>query len=320
MADRNFRHLLEEAWREDRMVCVGLDPDWERIPPSLKTTPGGRERDPGDVLLDFNKAIIDVTYDVAGTYKPQSAYYEKFGASGYSILKATVEYMDARAPRTGRILDAKRADIDRTNRGYVDSIFGYLGFDAVTLHPYLGGEQALRPFLDQKDKGCIVLCRTSNPEAAEFQDLSVAIDESEVAGIMSGPVRSCEDDGALTNHYSGRNRHVPLYKLVALRVANYWNTNGNCLLVIGATYPREAQEVRRLVGDDVYFLVPGIGTQGGDITAAVKACRNSRGEGFIVNSSSGIIHASSGDDFAERARERAIELNNAINQYRKEGL
>jgi orotidine-5'-phosphate decarboxylase len=104
--------------------------------------------------------------------------------------------------------------------------------------------------------------------------------------------------------------------VVALRVANHWNTNGNCCLVVGATYPSEAQEIRRIVGDEIPFLVPGVGSQGGDIEAAVKACRNSRGEGMIVSSSSGIIHASQGADFAERAGEEAAKLNRLIGRYR----
>lgn len=320
MEARNFRNLLEGAWREDRLVCVGLDPAWEKIPPSLKTR-GGMDREPGAVLLDFNKAIIDATRDIAGTYKPQSAYYERFGAAGYEALKATVDYMTDRAPHTPRILDAKRADIDRTNLGYVASIFDDMGFDAVTLHPYLGGEKALRPFLDRADKGCIVLCRTSNPDAAEFQDSMVEVfGSTELNGLITGPVGTCSVDFNRYRRTAGKDIwRMPLYLKVALRVAYHWNTNGNCLLVVGATYPEEAATIRSMVGDDVYFLVPGIGAQGGDVAAAVKACRNSQGEGIIINSSSGIIHASAGDDFAERAREQAIRLNDAINEHRREG-
>jgi orotidine-5'-phosphate decarboxylase len=313
VSQRSFRRLLQAQWQNHRRVCVGLDPDWEKVPSSLKTA-GGQERDPGDVLFDFNRAIIDATCDVAGTYKPQSAYYEKWGVSGCRALKRTVEYMDERAPLVPRILDAKRADIDRTNRGYVDSAFGQLGFDAITLHPYLGGVSALRPFLDHAEKGCIVLCRTSNPDAREFQDLPVVIASEKLDELLTGPAGST-DPRLLEHRRSGGEYRLPLYLVVALRVANHWNTNGNCGLVVGATYPEEAREIRQLVGDDLFFLVPGVGVQGGDLQRAVQAGRDSRVEGLIVSSSSGIIHASQGADFAERAREKAMELNEAIDQH-----
>src|SRR5262249_14098526 len=127
MGARNFRQLLQNQWRRDRMICGGLDPDWGRIPPALKTR-GGMERDPAQVVLDFTRTIIDATCDVAGTYKPQSAFYEKWGAAGQAVLERTIEYLDQAAPDTPRILDAKRADaIDRVNRAYVEAVFGHLG-------------------------------------------------------------------------------------------------------------------------------------------------------------------------------------------------
>jgi orotidine-5'-phosphate decarboxylase len=235
------------------------------------------------------------------------------------VLERTIEYLDQAAPDTPRILDAKRADaIDRVNRAYVDAVFGRVGFDAVTLHPYQGGLHALRPFLDQKEQGLIVFCRSSNPGAGEFQDLLVALQQDELQDLLSGPARSCTDEATLFGRASNGHHLTPLYLVVALRVANHWNKQGNCGLVVGATYPNEAREIRRLVGDEVYFLVPGAGAQGGDVAASVKACRNSRNEGFILSSSSGIIHASQQSDFAERAREKATELNEAINRYRQE--
>src|SRR5207248_754365 len=153
-------------------------------------------------------------------------------------LKRTVEYLDQQAPQVPRILDAKRADIDRTNRGYVDSAFGHLGFDAITLHPYLGGVMALRPFLDAAEKGCIVLCRTSNPDAREFQDQQVVIAADQLDELLTGPAAST-DRSSLECRRSGGAYLLPLYLVVALRVANHWNTNGNCCLVVGATYPEE---------------------------------------------------------------------------------
>jgi orotidine-5'-phosphate decarboxylase len=314
MQPRDFRSLLEQRWRRDCLVCIGLDPDWDMIPANLKST-REQERDPGDVLYDFGRAIIDATGDLTGTYKLQSSYYERWGAAGYLALRRTVEYLDQVAPSIPRILDAKRGDNYRSNRGYVISIFEHLGFDAVTLHPYLGGVE-LRPFLEQRHKGCIVNCRNSNPDAAEFQDQQIVVQPDQVEALLTGPAGST--DAAYLEPYRRESAYLlPLYLVVALRVANHWNTNGNCCLVVGATCPSEAREIRRVVGDDLYFLVPGVGNQGGDIEASVKACRNSRGEGMIVSSSSGIIHASQGADFAERAREEAAKLNGLIVRYRR---
>ncbi len=321
METRNFRSLLEGAWREDRVVCVGLDPDWDLIPESLKKTPRGKARKPDDVIVDFNRGIIDATSDVAGAYKPQMSYYEKFGVAGYDAVDITSLHIKNRAPRTAIIGDGKRGDIDRSNRGYIDSFFDNLQFDAITLHHYLG-KQASRPFLECTDKGCIIMCRTSNQESGEFQDALIALREEGYKELIDGPARpDFEETDEFRNTccetVAGNYYLIPTFKFVALRVAFHWNTDGNCLLVVGATYPEDAADVRTLVGDDMYLLVPGIGKQGGDLSAAVRACRNSRGEGFIVNSSSGIIHASSGNDFAECARRKAIELNCAINEIRK---
>src|SRR5262245_43941966 len=132
MGPRDFRALLGQRWRQDCLVCIGLDPDWDLIPASLKSA-RGQERDPGDVLYDFGRAIIDATCEVAGTYKPQSSYYERWGSAGYLALQRTVEYLDEAAPAVPRILDAKRGDNASSNRGYAISIFDRLGFDAVTL-------------------------------------------------------------------------------------------------------------------------------------------------------------------------------------------
>ena len=155
------------------------------------------------------------------------------------------------------------------------------------MHPYLGAE-AMKPFLDQKDKGIVVLCRTSNPGAGEFQDLKV-----EVA------------DG----------QHVSLYLQLASRAANFWNQNGNCGVVVGATYPDELRKVREIVGD-MPILVLGIGAQGGDVEKTVTAGLDSKKAGLIINSSRGIIFASKGADFAEAARRETEKLRDMINQYR----
>lgn len=270
-----FQNKLDQVVQKaDSLVCVGLDSDIEKIPSFLK-----EKKYP---LFEFNKAIIDGTHDLVCAYKPNSAFYEAEGAFGITQLKMTCDYLEEKYPEIVIILDAKRADIGSTNEGYVKFIFDYLGVDAVTLHPYLGRE-AIQPFLARLDKGCIILCRTSNPGAGEFQDLQT---------------------GGET-----------LYKVIARKVVEEWNGNGNCLLVVGATYPEELREVRKIAGD-MTFLVPGVGAQGGDIEKTVKAGLNSKGSGMIISSSRGIIFASTGRDFAQKARTAAKALKDEINKYR----
>lgn len=233
-------------------------------------------------LFSFNKAIIDATHEFVCAYKPNSAFYEALGERGVGELKATCDYIRIMYPEIPIILDAKRGDIGSTNEGYTEYAFDYLQVDAITLHPYLGKE-SLEPFFTYTDKGLIFLCRTSNPGAGEFQDLK-----------LNGE---------------------PFYKYVAQEVSGKWNSNNNCLLVVGATYPEELAEVRKLVGDMI-FLVPGIGAQGGEVEATVKAGKNSHGKGMIISSSRGIIFASSGEDFAQKAADIAEATRDQINLYR----
>ncbi len=255
--------------KANSLLCVGLDPYPPKIPGQLS-------------LLDFNKAIIDATAEFACAFKPNSAFYEAAGSDGVTVLKQTCDYLKQSYPDLPIILDFKRADIGNTNDHYVTFAFDYLGVDAVTVQPYLG-QEAVQPFLDCKDKGIIVLCRTSNPGAGEFQDL-------ELGGKK-------------------------LYLQVAENVASKWNANGNCLLVVGATYPDELAEIRRVVGDDMYLLVPGIGAQGGDVAATLQA----GGDRLIINSARAIIYASSGDDFAQAAADEARKARDEINQNRGGG-
>ena len=256
------------------LLCVGLDSDIKKLPAQFKNSPTPQ--------FDFNKAIIEATHDLVASYKPNSAFYEARGEQGIKELKMTMDYLHEHYPEIFTVLDAKRADIGNTNEGYLQFIFDYLGFDSVTLHPYLGSE-ALAPFLKRSDKVSIILCRTSNPGAREFQDLLV--------------------DGE------------PLYQRVAKKVIGEWNNNNNCFMVIGATYPEEMALVRKIAGD-MTFLVPGIGAQGGDVEKTVKAGLNSQKAGMIINSARGIIFASSGEDFAERARAEAMKLRDEINRWR----
>lgn len=270
-----FQQKLDNIIQKNNsLVCVGLDTDIDKLPAHIKTLEHPQ--------YQFNKSIIDATHDVVCAYKPNSAFYEALGDSGVVQLKMTCDYLHTTYPEIPIILDAKRADIGNTNEGYIKYVFDYLQADAVTLQPYLGAE-ALKPFLDQADKGIIILCRTSNPGAGEFQDLTV--------------------DGE------------QLYKYVCKKVVNSWNINNNCLLVVGATYPEELAEIRKLAGD-MTFLVPGTGAQGGDVEKTVKAGINSQKAGMIINSSRGIIFASNAEDFAQKSREEAIKLRDEINKYR----
>ncbi len=279
MAERDFRALAEGQWSHRRLLCVGLDSD-ATVLDALVGKHRSRFGDFGPQAY-FNRAIVDATCDVAGAYKPNSAFYEARGASGISDLRATIRYINEVAPAVPVILDAKRADIGNTNIGYAEYAFEYLGVDAMTVHPYLG-QEALQPFLKRASKGIFVLCRTSNPGAGEFQD-------------------------QLCNDGTGS---VPLYQHVARSVARSWNENGNCGLVVGATYPDELATVRQIVGD-LPILVPGIGTQGGDLLASVDAGITDSG-GLFLNAARSIIFNAMADDFAEAARTEAERLDERI--------
>lgn len=269
----SFIKKLEKRWKQNKYVCVGLDSDYSKIPLIVR-----RNYSIEESIVEFNKAIIDKTVDLVCAYKMQSSYYEAEGSKGIRALRKTVKYIKRNYPEIPLILDAKRADIGSTNEGYVKAIFDYLLFDAVTVNPYLGGESLL-PFLERKDKGIIVLVKTSNPGAGEFQDL-----------LIGGK---------------------PLYQIVAKNVAKLWNKNGNCSVVVGATYPKELKVVRKIIGD-MPILIPGIGAQAGDLKATIKNGQGKKSWGMIINSSRGIIFASSGKDFAEVARKKTLELHEQI--------
>lgn len=270
--ERNFRALLEAQWDKRKFLCIGLDPAVERVPSAA------RRADTRETLLAFNRALIDATKDIVCAYKPNAAFYEAYGEEGWSVLRETVEYIREQAPEVPVILDAKRADIGSSNEGYVAGSFARMRSDAITVQPYLGSE-ALAPFLEQKDKGIIVLCRTSNAGSGELQDLLV--------------------DGE------------PLFMHVARMVSQKWNANNNCALVVGATYPDELRRVREVIGD-MPILIPGVGAQGGDIEKTVAAGKDERGRGFIISSSRSVIYASDGEDFAEAARVEALKMHGAI--------
>lgn len=304
MKGRNFRQMLETQWSQGKFVCVGLDSDVWQIP--KESIPNSKYLTAAQLVLFFNRRIVDATYDLVCAYKPNVAFYEKLGDEGSHALRETVAHIHRVAPDVPVILDAKRADIGNTNKGYVAMAFDFLQADAITVNPYLGAE-ALQPFLAQADKGIIVLCCTSNSGAGEFQDLIVSpsYEEERRWNLPSGPRGEQEPT------------RMPLYQYVAYRVSREWNKNGNCALVVGATYPEKLREVRVIIGD-MPILLPAVGFQQKDIPLEVQVKQvvsngaDSRKRGMIINSASGII-------FAPDPREATLQLHYLINQCREKG-
>jgi len=264
-----FSEIDEAVKKNNSLLCVGLDPDPALMPPGLD-------------ILDFNKAIIDATSNMVCAYKPNLAFYEAEGARGWDNLKQTVDYIPKGIPV---IADAKRGDIGNTAKAYAKAIFDELKFDAVTINPYLGFD-AVEPFLNYKDRGVFILCRTSNAGAADFQSLKVVSDGKE----------------------------LPLYQVVAKK-AGQWNKTKNVGLVVGATYPDELKALR-LAYPEMPFLIPGVGAQGGDLKLVVQYGMDKHGAGIIINSSRQILYASRDKDFAEAAARAAAALRHEINLYR----
>lgn len=296
---RNFKELLEGQWSKGNFVCAGLDPD-----PDLRKLPEPRrfrhtEYAAQTLTGEVSKFLLDIveeTCDVVAAYKANSAFFEAHGEEGWRCLRYVIRRIHEIAPDVPVILDAKRADIGNTNIGYVQEFFGEYACnaDAVTVHPYLGAE-ALAPFLDCTDKGVFVLCKTSNKGSGEFQNLAVEVPLERPRGFAPG-----SDTG-------GYPAYMRLYQYVAKRVVQEWNRNENCGLVVGATYPEELSEVRK-IAPDIPLLIPGIGAQGGDLEATVRAAKGK----MLINSSRGIIYASSGRDYAEAAEREATKLHSAI--------
>ena len=267
----SFAERLNRAYTSSGgLLCVGLDPDPLKLPADLAQN--------AQPLAAFNRRIVDATADVAAAYKPQIAFYSALGRE--TELRASIDYIRERAPRALVILDAKRNDIGNTAEAYAREAFERYDADAVTISPYMG-DDSVRPFLARPDRGAILLCRTSNPGARDFQDLLV--------------------DG------------LPLYRRVAERADRDWNGAGNLMLVVGATYPREMADLRR-AHPRLPFLVPGIGAQGGNLASTLAAGLDAAAQGLLINSSRGIMYAGGGAAPAIRAA--AVELHAAINHGR----
>ena len=236
---------------------------------------------PGIGIFEFNKAIIDATCDLVCAYKPNIAFYEALGATGMDALKQTRDYVPENIPV---IIDAKRGDIGNTATAYARGLFDYYGFDAATVNPYLGYD-ALEPFMKYHDRGIFVLCRTSNPSAIDFQSLHLETD--------SGPRM--------------------LFEIVAEKVSQ-WNKHGNLGLVVGATFPEELKQVRQSY-PNMPLLIPGVGTQGGELSQVVSFGADAAHNRTIINSSRQVLYASKGKDYAAAAGRAAKELRDKINEY-----
>ena len=252
------------------------------LDPDLARLPARLQGQP-DAIVQFCTAIIDATADLACAFKPQIAYFAALGAEAQ--LETICRYLRDNYPHIPLILDAKRGDIGATAHQYAREAFERYGADAVTVNPYMGFD-SVEPYMEWADRGVIVLCRTSNAGGSDLQFLDVG--------------------------------GQPLYQHVARLVAEKWNRNGQCALVVGATFPEELAQVRKIIGD-MPLLVPGVGAQGGDVEATVRAGRTAGGTGMMINSSRAILYAAQqeGEDFAAAARRVARETRDEINRYRR---
>ncbi|HEU4792027.1 MAG TPA: orotidine-5'-phosphate decarboxylase [Nitrolancea sp.] len=261
--------------RNSSLLCVGLDPDVRRFPLHLQSRP--------NAIIAFNRAIIEATADLVCAFKPNLGFFLAHGEAGIQALVETRRMVPAHIPV---ILDAKVGDIASTAEAYARAYFVLWGFDAVTAHPFLGGD-SLVPWLGYQDRAVFILAKTSNPGGGDLQDLVVG----------EGSARE------------------PLYLQVAARVARWQEQYGTCGLVVGATYPRQLGEIRQRC-PDLPILVPGIGAQSGDLAATLGAGLDAQGSGLLINASRAVLYASNGEDFAEAARGAALHLRDQINRIR----
>lgn len=306
-----FSERLVNAWRDcNSMLCVGLDTDVKRLPLPFwhvleKMHVLGLPKNvihmvKSGLVQRFNEMIVDACVPYCMGFKPQIAFYERDGT--LPALEATIRYICEKHPHHLIILDAKRGDIGHTNEAYAETYFDRWGVHAMTLW-LQPGPVALRPFLQREGHGCIFVTRTSNPDAVEIQDLQT--------------VKHVPDGGP----ERGQVVTEPFWLTISKKIVDGWNGNNNVGLVIGATYPKELRMIREAVGDDIFFLNPGIGKQADEqglenpVQAAVEAGQNRRGEGMIINSSRGIVYASSGEDFATVAGRMAAQLSEEINSF-----
>ncbi len=268
----NFLDLLRQAERQNAsMLCVGLDPEPAKFPAAYQND--------ASKIYDFCAAIIDATADLVSAFKPQIAYFAANRAEDQ--LERLMAHMRRTAPGVPIILDAKRGDIGSTAEQYAKEAFERYGADAVTLSPFMGFD-TIQPYLKYHGKGAFLLCRTSNPGGDDFQN-------QRLGSVPGAPL---------------------LYEHIAQLAQGPWNLNGQLGLVVGATYPAEIERVRALA-PTLPLLIPGVGAQGGDAQATVKAGWRSNGP-IVVNSSRAILYAASGTDFAAAARQEALKTRAAL--------
>ena len=258
------QQLVTQIFKKKSFLCIGLDVDMNKIPKHLLETE--------DPIFEFNKAIIDATHDLCVAYKPNTAFYEAYGIKGWKSLQKTIDYLNKNYPDLFTIADAKRGDIGNTSTMYAKAFFEDLGFDSVTVAPYMG-KDSVEPFLSFKDKHTILLALTSNSGAFDFQ--TQKIDEEE------------------------------LYKKV-LETSKAWENSENLMYVVGATKAEYFAQIRRIIPNS-FLLVPGVGAQGGDLQEVCKYGL-SKNVGLLINSSRGIIYAANNENFAKSSRDKALEL------------
>jgi len=260
----NKQQLIDQIHQKKSFLCVGLDTDINKIPQDLLALE--------DPVFEFNKQIINKTAEFAVAYKPNTAFYEVYGAKGWQSLERTIQYIKVNFPDIFIIADAKRGDIGNTSANYAKAFFNTLNADALTVAPYMG-KDSVEPFLGFEDKWVILLALTSNKGSQDFQYLNV---------------------GERMLHQQ------------VLQTATTWASSEKMMFVVGATHPEELGEIRKML-PEYFFLVPGVGAQGGDLQTVAKYGLNKEC-GLLVNSSRGIIYASNGFDFADRAAEEAQKL------------
>ena len=260
----NKQALIEQIKRKKSFLCIGLDTDINKIPQTLQAM--------DDPIFEFNKQIINKTAEYTVAYKPNTAFYEVYGAKGWQSLERTIQYLRNNHPEIFIIADAKRGDIGNTSANYAKAFFQGLKADALTVAPYMG-KDSVEPFLNFEDKWVILLALTSNKGSQDFQYLDIEQDK--------------------------------LYEKV-LKTATTWATSEQLMFVVGATHPEELGRIRELL-PEYFFLVPGVGAQGGDLQAVAKYGLNKEC-GLLVNSSRGIIYASNDFDFADRAADEARKM------------
>jgi orotidine-5'-phosphate decarboxylase len=263
--------LFENIKHKKSFLCIGLDTDITKIPSHLL-----KEEDPA---FEFNKQIIDATHDLCVAYKPNMAFYETEGATGWISLEKTIKYIDQKYPDQFTIADAKRGDIGNTSKMYAKAFLEKLNFDSITVAPYMG-EDSVKPFLEYQDKWVILLALTSNSGSKDFQ--------------LNKVLSSQKED-----------KERKIYEAV-LEISKTWSTPDNMMYVVGATKAEMLSDIRKIVPES-FLLVPGVGVQGGSLSDVVKYGMNKQC-GLLVNSSRGIIYAGNGNDFKDKAREEAMKL------------